>query len=79
MLLTDAAYEGGRLRFTEVPLSYSDGVLSGSSRTVTNFVVVVLQQLVVTGTGVTVSCVLCGFRYVRLWIVEVHKTNCKLY
>ena len=52
VLLTDAAYEGGRLRFTEVPLSYSDGVLSGSTRTVANFVVVVLQQLVVTGTRV---------------------------
>ena len=58
VLLTDAAYEGGRLRFTEVPLSYSDGVLSGSARTVANFVVVVLQQLVVTGTRVELQSVL---------------------
>ena len=57
VLLTDAAYKGGRLRFTEVPLSYSDGVLSGSTRAVANFVVVVLQQLVVTGTGVELQSI----------------------
>ena len=45
--LTNAADKGGWLWFSEVPLSDPDRVLSRSSRTVANFVVLV-QQLIVT-------------------------------